>query len=159
MAQFKVIGNIQESSKETEVDWKITGIFPVAESETIVYQSPFFSFADVSWSFHFTPRVVYSPKFAAFVLWRRIFSKYSVKYYYGFKKLDGSVKQLHKGILKEGDLHSPVFYFKLSEIQEGNGEMSSSDVFCITCTLMLESSQSDQPSVFKGQNHKKLISK
>lgn len=82
-----------------------------------------------------------------------------MKYDFGFRKLDGSVDQLSKGIFK-GDKTVARVFFKLPEVVlERKCEVMSLNVFTITCTLRRESIDSDQPSVLNKPKLKKLISK
>lgn len=106
-------GSIEEIQycEEREIEWKIPDFPSIAEDEVI--ESATFSFAESSWYFRLVKKSISKPGFAAFGLYNTKPWKYSVKYDFGFRKLDGSVDQLSKGILKEDETMCREFVFKL----------------------------------------------
>lgn len=156
-------GNVEEICKE--IEWEIVNFFSIAESGKDYLDSPSFSFANVSWYLSLLPRSSVKPGFMNLHLnhlggGQQLFGK-RVEFYYGFKKIDGSVEQLNKGTFEESTSHIDYYYFfKLSDIQQRKSELAPSDKLIITCTLKnVTTIHRNQSVILELPKLKNLISK
>lgn len=157
------IGNIEIRHDETELEWKIPDFFTNAETKwRLVCRT--FAFLDVSWFIQMFPKSNRKPGFVDMHLLKNGNLEYSVNYYFGLKKLDGSVSGEHlcRGIIHVESQNRRAdnklfmdstdhFVFRLSEIQQRNSEFLSSDTLTVVCRLKCETPHSHQGKMLKAE--------
>lgn len=155
------IGNVEKRRDEMELEWILSDFFTIAESGK-EFIGPSFWFVNTSWHFRLNPRSTIRPGLVNLFLVKERKLECSVEYYFGFKKLDGSVsvEHLSKGILteKSGNWTNSLF-FKLSEVQEQKSELVPSDTLTVTCMLKRETNHSHQAKMLTPPKLQKFMSK
>lgn len=150
--------------EDTLAEWRITRFFSISEYklDAEYYESPIFSIEGAPLFFSLFPRNMHHPECATLYLNSKVYREFSIKYNFGFRKLDGSVEQLKNGsgIMngkeKRCALSSDIV---LAEVLERKSELVPSDVLTVTCTIKPDIIHCTQANELEKPKAIKFISK
>lgn len=154
------LGKIKEIPYEIkQIEWEIPDFFSL---ERNCLDSPDFTVADCVWYLTLCPKWKLKEGLVELSLQCLNGREYSVEYYLGLKKCDGSVKQFVSGILgKDDDETDLISLIEKTELLQLKAELAPKDILTVVCTMkpMIESSHSTQPIVLDEVKPLQLISK
>lgn len=150
MDENKEIGKIER----IQFEWKIADFFKLTEDgKYLDYASPTFSVADASLCLKLWPNWNVRIEFVRLYLRSHKKRKHTIEYYFGLKKIDGSMEHLLSGILEGHELCSDDNgnFIAKTELLKRKSELVPGNVLTIICTLKLKTvnSQSVPPTVVK----------
>lgn len=155
MTEFGKIKEIPYEIKQ--IEWEIPDFFSLESC----LDSPDFTVADCVWylTLYTKWKLQEGLEFSLQCVSNR---EYSVEYYLGLKKCDGSVKQFVSGILgKDDDETDLISLIEKTELLQLKAELAPKDILTVVCTMkpIIESSHSTQPIVLDEVKPLQLISK